>query len=609
MLDAESSRRQPIVITFLKNFFRRALNAPGWSMLRQRRALSGGPWLPSFVQWRQTIAALTLRERIVFGLGIALVFFAVAFAGGNAYLHRTAIVPAKGGAIDIGIVGRPLHINPVLSSSNPVDEDLVRLFFAGLYRYDGNGRLVSDLAESHAIGEQGKVIEVKLKENIFWPDGNPLIADDVAFTIEAIQDPAIRSPLFPVWNGIEVEVLDLRTIRFSLPAPYPPFLHNLTVGILPKHLWEEVSPENFALSDYNLKPTGLGPFRAVRFERTRDGRILSYALEPNPTSVRRPLIEQLGVRFFDQEADALGAFNQREIAFMSPISPAHRNESRSGAQIIETPLPRIFALFLNQTSSRALADKAVRQALAHATDRGPVLEALGGTMFVGAAERPIPEHVLGATQDTDVYDFSLDQARQLLEAQGWVRPAGVEESGVAAVARRKKDDSLSFTLTFREGADMQAIAEILKTQYHTIGVVLELRSLDPASYRKALADRDYHLLLAGIEFSLDPDPYAFWHSSQKFDPGGNVALYDNREVNAILEASRNDFVDESRGEKYAAFQKLLMQDAPAIFLWQSRYVAAISPQIHGFAPSILSSPSWRFGNVDEWYVQTKRVWK
>lgn len=582
------------MFTRLRRLIRRAFNLPGWERGSRR--------IPTPAQWGALLRALTFRERILAGIAFSAIIASAAILIGRTYLENTAVVPAEGGNVTIGVVGRPLYLNPVLAPSNPADEDLVRLLFAGLFRYDGSGRLVPDLAVSFAVGDFGKTIDVVLKDNVQWPDGEPFTADDVVFTANAIRNPAIRSPLFAAWSSVGVEALDHRTVRFTLPSPYPPFLHNLAIGILPKHYWEDVAPENFALSDKNLEPLGLGPFAADRYERTRDGRILSYTLKPNPTAPRKPFLESLTVRFFDRADDAIIAFNRREVQFIGPIRPEDTERIRSGAKILSASLPRTFALFLNQTASKALADATVRKALAYATDRRPILASLGGDRFAKTLERPVPEGMFGATADTDRYDFSPEHARNILETAGWKNSEG---DG----ARKKGDEPLNLTLAFREGDDMRAVAETLQAQWRDIGVALEIRSLEPAAFRQAVRDRDYQILLAGQELPADPDPYAFWHSSQKFDPGGNLALYDSDEADTILEESRNAFDDALRAEHYAAFQRTLMRDAPAIFLWQGKTAVAFGPPLRGIETTFLPNISWRFGNADQWYVQTKREWR
>lgn len=602
----------------IKQFARRAFNAPGWEQ-RERS--------PDRGQWGQFFVALTNRERIILLVGTLLLLGGLGIFGTRAYSSRTQILPASGGNVTVGVIGRPLYINPILAPSNAADSDLARLIFAGLFRYAPDGTMLPDLAESYAIGDFGKVIEVTLKDNVHWPNGEPFTADDVAFTIESIQNPAIRSPLLASWTGIGVEVVNATLLRFTLPAPYPPFLHNLTIGILPKHAWEDIAPENFALSEQNIKPMGLGPFRPVRFERTRDGRILSYTLERNPDAIRQPLLEKITLRFFNQQQEALVAFNRGEIHLLGPLTPTDIDLLRSGNHILSAELPRIFGVFFNQANSKVLADDDVREALAHATNRAPILEILGGDTFASGLELPIPVHMFGATDEAKRYGFNLTEGLRILLEAEWLFPVPdedaeeddnegegvpeevVEESESTGLIRENDDEEpLTFTLTHREDPRVAAIAQTLQTQWEALGIRVELVSLTAGTLRKAIIERNYEAILAGEELPLDPDLFAFWHSSQKFDPGGNLALFESPSVDAILERGRESFEVGEREQLYQDAQKLIQEDAPAIFLWSERYSVAIDADVYGIDFSLLANPSWRFGNVDEWYTRTERVW-
>lgn len=612
----------------LKNLFRRVINAPGWENREGQ--------YPARSQWRQFFRALTQRERIILTSGLALLLIGSAIFGTRAFNSRTDIVPASGGSLTIGVVGRPLYINPILAPSNAADSDLERLTFAGLFRYDQDGNLVPDLATSYAIGDAGRVIEVTLRDDVVWPDGRAFSADDVAFTIEAVQDPTIRSPLLQSWTGVLVEVLEPTTIRFTLPAPYPPFLHNLTLGILPKHAWEEVPPQDFALAELNLQPIGLGPFRAAKFERARDGRILSYTLERNPAALRQPLLDEVTLRFFNQQQEALVAFNRGEVELLGPLEEPDIANIRSGHRVVTADLPRTFGVFFNQANSVVLADDDVRIALTHATDRSPILDILGGEQFAVELETPIPGSMFGTAEGAEhvtLYGHNIDEAQIVLERAEWLFPEPEEEAAeeneedtedteenaeeaeeVATepqvpIRENNDGDQLRFVLTHRDDGHSTAIATRLKEQWERIGGIVELRSLSVGAYRKAIIERDYEAILAGEELPLDPDLYAFWHSSQKFDPGGNLALFESPSVDAILEKGRENFDEAERAQLYRDAQKLLLEEAPAIFLWSGRYSLAADTDVRGIGFSLLANPSWRFGNVHEWYVRTKRVWR
>ncbi|MEZ4199988.1 MAG: ABC transporter substrate-binding protein [Candidatus Paceibacterota bacterium] len=176
-------------------------------------------------------------------------------------------VPHSGGTLVEGVVGTPRFINPVLAIGR-ADHDLVALTYSGLMKLDTDGNLVPDLAKDITVSEDGTVYNITLNEDRYFHDGTPLTAADVLFTIGLIQDPELKSPLRGNWAGVVVEELGEYELNLILEDAYAPFLENLTVGILPKHIWSGLSTEemplaNTILNQLELVPTMLKQLRVI----------------------------------------------------------------------------------------------------------------------------------------------------------------------------------------------------------------------------------------------------------------------------------------------------------------------------------------------------------
>ncbi|KKT19382.1 MAG: Extracellular solute-binding protein, family 5 [Parcubacteria group bacterium GW2011_GWB1_43_8] len=175
--------------------------------------------LPSLEEFIYAIRNMKLWEKLVF---LALVvsflvsFLAIIWKISDIYMVET---PAYGGTLTEGIIGTPRFINPVLASSD-ADRDLVALTYSGLLRPDNRGRLINDMAEKYDISEDGLVYTFTLKQNIFWQDGTSVTADDIIFTIEKIKDPAMKSPKRAGWEGVSMEKIGDKTVKFALKKPY-----------------------------------------------------------------------------------------------------------------------------------------------------------------------------------------------------------------------------------------------------------------------------------------------------------------------------------------------------------------------------------------------------
>jgi len=107
----------------------------------------------------------------------------------------------------------------------------------------------------------------------------------------------------------------------------------------------------------------------------------------------------------------------------------------------------------------------------------------------------------------------------------------------------------------------------------------------------------------------DPDPFAFWHSSQRNDPGLNIALYANRTADKIMEEARIASSPSERGKKYEDFQKEVIKDLPAIFLYSPYYLYLTASGLKGFDTAHIVLPAERFANASKWHFSTIYVWK
>ncbi|MDP3697904.1 MAG: ABC transporter substrate-binding protein, partial [Candidatus Taylorbacteria bacterium] len=209
---------------------------------------------------------LSKKERYLIFILLLIILSSIIAIPVATYYHFTKPVAAYGGTIKEGIVGEPRHINPLLSQSD-ADRDLVKLVYSGLFKYNEDGKLLPDLAKSYETSPDELNYTVYLKENGIWHDGVPVTADDVIFTVQTAQNPDYGSLQRINWQGVELEKVNDQTIVFKLKNKYAQFLNNLTLPLLPQHLWENVKPINFALSEMNLKPIGSGPYQFRKLQK------------------------------------------------------------------------------------------------------------------------------------------------------------------------------------------------------------------------------------------------------------------------------------------------------------------------------------------------------
>ncbi|MBX4190095.1 hypothetical protein KW791_02255, partial [Candidatus Parcubacteria bacterium] len=546
---------------------------------------------------------LSVRERYLilgFSLIIIISIVTIPFSALN---HFTKAAPAYGGRLIEGIVGQPRHINPLLDQTNDADRDLTSLIYSGLLKYNEEGKLVPDLAKSYEISSDGLNYTVYLKDDSIWHDEKPVTADDIVFTITAAQNPDYGSQQRFNWQGVTIEKVNDTTVIFKLKNKYAQFLNNMTIGILPKHIWQDVQPINFSLSDYNLKPIGSGPYIFDKFEKDELGKVQSYELSANKDYYDgRPYINTVEIQFYDSEDEMISAYNRNQISDIAFVSAENlkKLKFKQRLNIQELKLPRYFGIFFNQSQNQILANKNVRLALNHATDKQAIIHdvlADKGT----AVYSPLIENVLDVEKDVKKYEFDLDNANKILTADGWGSP---DEKGVL----KKKNTRLSVRITTSTWPELVNVANMIKAQWAKAGVDVTIEALPASQLQQVIKERGYEALLFGEILNLDPDPIALWHSSQKRDPGLNLALYDNKTADGLLEEARQTLNPLERTKKYDDFQKIVIEDAPGVFIYNPLYLYPISKDIKGFSTKIISMPSDRFSNIEKWYIDTKRVW-
>lgn len=570
-------------------------------------------YLPSIEQLKHLPKVLSLRERYL------VLFLAIVALGSlvvipfTSYYHYTKAAPDFGGEFSEGVVGTPKKINPLLSQNNDVDRDLSALIYAGLMKYGPDGKLVPDLAESYQISNDGLVYTFKLRDNLFWHDGKPLTAEDVVFTVLVAQNQDYDSFQRINWQGAEVAKFDDKTVVFKIKNKYAQFLNNTTLGILPKHIWENVKPNNFGLADTNLKPIGAGPFKFSKIKKDSKGNIISFELKAFKKYHKgQPYISKITFKFYPTEDELINAYNNSNINNISSINPLKLNYVRFLGQlnIERVRMPRYFTIFFNQTQSKALSDKNVRLALNYATDKKQIIEKLlngnGAEVY-----SPMLPGIIDVTDNVPKYEFNKEKAIKLLDDAGW-KYSEQEKVRIKESVKSKKETEitkLEIDLTTSNWPELVSAANQVKNQWEEIGARVNIKVLSLPELQQSIKDKGYQSLLFGEVLGLDPDPFSFWHSSQKRDSGLNLALYDNKDADKLLDDSRQTLNRTARLLKYEEFQKLVVNDTPVVFLYSPHYLYGKSFQIKGDGNQIIATPADRFGNVSHWYIATKREFK
>jgi peptide/nickel transport system substrate-binding protein len=478
------------------------------------------------------------------------------------------------------------------------------LIFSGLFKYNTAQELKPDLADKFEVSEDKKVYTIYLKDNLAWHDGEKLTASDVVFTVSLIKDPLFRSPLYSGFRGITAEKVDDKTIKFTLGEAYAPFLGMLTFGILPEHLWYDIPAQSANLAEYNIKPVGSGPFEFKSLTKDKNGSIKVYTLVANKNFYdKKPYLEKLIFKFYPDYESALTALQNKNIEGVSFL-PGELESVLQSKQFNKyfLSLPQYTTIFFDEKNNEFLKNDSVRKALALSVDKMKIVADVFGQKGE-VIDGPILPGYVGYSEEIKKIAFDVGFAKDILEKAGFKLAEG-------EIFRKKENKVLKIILTTVDRPEYVKVAEMIKTDWEAIGVQTELSIVSSTKIqREIIRPRAYEALMLGTILGFDPDPYPFWHSSQAEDPGLNLSLYANRNVDKLLEEARQTDNPEERAKKYLEFQNILADDIPAIFLYSPRYTYVVSALVFGIDAARINVPSDRFAGISNWYKETKRQWK
>src|SRR5579862_2744361 len=218
---------------------------------------------------------VSVRRFVVLWISLFLVMIlAGVFQIGGLSDYYQSLQPVPGGLYTEGLIGNFTNANP-LYATGAADTAISRLVFSGLFKYDTNNKLVSDLAKGYQLSPDQKRYTVYLKQNLVWQDGQPFTADDVVFTYKTIQNIEAQSPLYSSWQSINVSKQDNYTVTFDLPNALSDFPESLVNGIIPYHLLKDIPAPQLRSAPFNTTPIGTGPFEWKFIEVTGSGTDLS----------------------------------------------------------------------------------------------------------------------------------------------------------------------------------------------------------------------------------------------------------------------------------------------------------------------------------------------
>ena len=375
-------------------------------------------------------------------------------------------------------------------------------------------------------------------------------------------------------------------MRFTLPQPLAPFLDYTTIGLLPKHRYENVPARDLVTRSLAPDPLGAGPMRVTEYAADH------LKLEPSTFyGGATPYISTLEFEFFPDYASVLSAFEAGQIDGIRRILPndIETAAGRDDLQLFSSIESGYVNVLLNVANPNMpfLQDKSVRQALMYALDREAIVRDVLAGQGVVADSLLTPEN-WAFNPAVKKYLYDPGEANRLLDAAGWVDSNG---DGV----REKDGQPLRFVLLVRDDNLHKAIGAKLGASWKAIGVDAQVT---PVSFAGMVSDflvpRTFEVALTNWDQVGDPDPYAQWHSSQATGNGQNYTGWQNADADALMEQARRTTDPEQRKALYQQFQTIFADELPALPLYYPVYTYGVSNRVNNVQIGSINDPSERF---------------
>ncbi|MBU1026387.1 MAG: peptide-binding protein [Candidatus Margulisbacteria bacterium] len=525
---------------------------------------------------------MTILKKIFVLLIVVLVFLA-----GCAPKQYSAAKPIKlpnpsqadpNGKLIFSLLGEVSILNPILSSDS-ASSAVEGTIFSGLTKINENLEVIPDLAESWEVSEDGKVWTFDLRKDVQWHDGQAFTAEDVVFTFNSILDPKVnsvrRSNFMIEGQPIVFKAVDRYTVQAILPKPFAPFLVQVGMSVIPKHI---LKGQDINRSAFNRSPIGTGPFK---FKEWVTGDHLTLVRNED-YYLGKPKLAGIIYKIIPDENAQLVALEAGEIDDAGiPPKDYKRMKAKEGINVFETDVLLYTYLGFNLANPK-FKDVRVRQALAYATNK----EQLVRLIFKGLASpayAPSAPISWAYSDDVEKYEYNPEKAKRLL------KEAGAE--------------NLEFTLLVNQGnKEREKAAVVLQQQYKKVGVKVKIRVMEWSALLKiinaAKDPKDFDAVMIAWSLGLDPDAYSIWHSSQ-YPSGLNFIKYNNPEADRLLELGRTTMDKKKRKEIYAKLWQVITQDQPYIFLWYPKAVSGIRDRVGGLSKP---GPAGLFLNLEKVFV-------
>jgi len=458
----------------------------------------------------------------------------------------------------VGMTGDGTTLHPA-DWTNINERHFIPAMFDNLVAIDENLDLIPGLATEWEVSDDGLAWTFHLREGVLFHDGTTCDAEAVAFNIRFVLDEANalrhRADISMV---TDVEVVDPLTVRFTLDVPFAPFPATLYESV--GYISSPATLEEYG-EEYGSHPVGTGPFKFVEWRR--DNKLELERFEdywqsdlPRAAGVTFMPIPDTAVKLTNLRSGTIDIVDEIAAADADPVS------EDDSLELYALPGSRWPMIRLN-TILAPFDNVALRQAVSHCIPRDGIVQAI----YFGRAQPafgPISP-LYSAIYDTNIADvglaYDLDQAKSKLEEAGY-------------------PDGFSFTLDIGSTPQMARTAELIQSSLEQAGIHMEIQPQESAAFTERLRSKQFEAALGSWTPRPDVDGTIYQHFHT--DGVANWASYSNPDVDALLDQTRSEPLGESRNDLFRQAERLIINDAPWIFLVFEELTRASRAGVSGY---------------------------
>lgn len=506
------------------------------------------------------------------------------------------LVYADGKTVVIGLSEEPTDLNPIRSAGNAVFYDVIKVF-NGLIKSDNNLEMIGDLASSWEQPDPTTII-FHLRDGVKWHDGTEFTADDVKFTYDLMTS-GENVAVFPTSGEYSiissVDVVDKKTVKFTLKEASVPFMEWLALPILPKHI---LAGQDLSSTEFWQKPVGTGPYV---FDSWNKGEEIIFKANPNYFG-DKPKIETVRYIILPDENSRINLLKSGDVQAIKILPKSSKAlEGQAGVKIISNPSANWYGINLPYILPQ-FKDTAVHQAIAYALNKKLMVD----TIFAGHAVPAYGPYRKESWVYNPAIEFNQDveKAKKLLDDAGW-KPG---KDGIREKDGVKLEFELLYVATSEERKDL---AVAVASDLEKIGIrAIPTSKANWDELNQNVFHNNAVIMAFGSPFDPDNNNYQIYHSSYIGNGWNNPAGYSNPEVDRLLEQGRTTSDREERKKIYGQYQKILSEDQPTPQILFSNYVFAVSDKLTGLVPRM--GPHGSMGgingelwwNIEEWDIRS-----